>query len=48
MKVAAIIQARMTSTRLPGKVLMPALGRPMLAYQPERTQRCQTFDGVMV
>jgi spore coat polysaccharide biosynthesis protein SpsF (cytidylyltransferase family) len=26
MKIVATIEARMTSTRLPGKVLMPALG----------------------
>ncbi len=36
MKVVIIVQARMTSTRLPGKILMDVAGRPMLALQVER------------
>jgi spore coat polysaccharide biosynthesis protein SpsF len=38
MKVCAIIQARMTSTRLPGKVLAPLAGVPLLAALVDRTR----------
>lgn len=48
MTVAAVIQARMTSTRLPGKVLMPAAGRPMLAHQLDRVRRAETVDAICV
>lgn len=43
-----IIQARMTSTRLPGKVLMPIAGRPMLSYQLERLRRVRGIDRIVV
>jgi spore coat polysaccharide biosynthesis protein SpsF len=48
MPVTAIIQARMTSGRLPGKVLMEVLGRPMLAYQVERVARAETVDRIVI
>lgn len=38
----------MTSTRLPGKVLMPIMGRPMLSYQLERLRRVTRVDRVVV
>lgn len=47
-KVLAILQARMSSTRLPGKVLKPILGRPMLARQLERLSRCRSLDRLVV
>lgn len=48
MNVLCILQARMSSTRLPGKVLKPILGQPMLARQLERIRRARRIDRVMV
>lgn len=47
-KTAIIIQARMTSTRLPGKILMDLAGRPMLEFQIERLRRCAKIDEIVV
>jgi len=46
--ILAILQARMSSTRLPGKVLKPILGRPMLAWQIERILRSKTIGRLVV
>lgn len=46
--VLAILQARVSSSRLPGKVLLPILGRPMLELQMERLLRCQKIDHLIV
>ena len=48
MKTLGILQARMTSTRLPGKVLEPILGVPMIGRQLERLARCSSLDGLVV
>src|SRR6185295_19854342 len=48
MKNVAIIQARMGSTRLPGKALMPIGDATMLARVVERTRRAQRVDSVVV
>lgn len=48
MKTVAIIQARMSSTRLPGKVLKVAVGRTMLDRMVERVRRAQLVDEVVV
>ena len=48
MKTMAIVQARMTSTRLPGKVLLPILGIPMLSLQLERMRRATSIDGIVI
>jgi spore coat polysaccharide biosynthesis protein SpsF len=44
----AILQARMSSTRLPGKVLAPILGTPMLARQIERIARTRRVDKLII
>jgi len=46
--ILAIIQARMASTRLPGKALLPLLGEPMLARQIERVRRSKLIDKLVV
>lgn len=48
MRIVAIIQARMSSTRLPGKVLEAIAGKPMLARVVERVRLCQSLDAVGV
>lgn len=48
MNTVAIVQARMTSTRLPGKVLLEVLGKPMLAFQLERVRRVNSIDGIVI
>jgi spore coat polysaccharide biosynthesis protein SpsF len=47
-KIIAIIQARMSSSRLPGKVLLDIGGQPMLARVVERTRRAKLLDSVVV
>jgi spore coat polysaccharide biosynthesis protein SpsF (cytidylyltransferase family) len=47
-KVLAIMQARMSSTRLPGKVLMELNGAPMLAYELTRLKRAKMVDKIVV
>jgi spore coat polysaccharide biosynthesis protein SpsF len=47
-RVIATIEARMGSSRLPGKVLKEAVGRPMLQLMIERARRARTLDGLVV
>ena len=46
--VLAILQARVSSSRLPSKVLMPILGRPMLLHQLDRVRRARSLDALVV
>lgn len=48
MNTVAIIQARVSSTRLPGKVLRPILGKPIMQLQLERIQRSKHIDKIVV
>ena len=48
MKIICFIEARFRSTRLPGKVLKPILGKPMLELMIERLRRARTIDGIVV
>ena len=48
MNTVITIEARMSSTRLPGKVLEPILGHPMLALMIERLSRVRLADEIVV
>lgn len=48
LRVSAIIQARMGSTRLPGKVMMPLAGQPVLWHIIHRLKKCRTIDDIVV
>jgi spore coat polysaccharide biosynthesis protein SpsF len=48
MKVIAIVQARMGSSRLPGKVLMPLIRKPLLEIILERLSFSKTLDQTIV
>jgi len=46
--IVTVLQARMSSTRLPGKVLRPILGRPMIAHQIDRIRRARLIGRLVV
>ena len=47
-KIVAIIEARMSSSRLPGKVLLEAGGQPLLGHLIERLKSIDLIDEVVV
>lgn len=47
-KIVATIEARMTSTRLPGKVLMPLVGKPALARMIDRIKKSKYVNEIVV
>jgi len=48
MKVVAIIQARMGSTRLPGKVMKKILGKPVILWDLDRVSLSKLIDEIVV
>jgi spore coat polysaccharide biosynthesis protein SpsF len=48
MRTEIFVQARMGSTRLPGKVLKPVLNKPLLGYLIERLQDAKEVDEIVV
>jgi len=47
-RVVALIQARMGSTRLPGKVLKPIAGQPLLWHVVHRLKSCRLLEDIAV
>lgn len=48
MRIVATIEARMTSTRLPGKVLLPAGGKPMLTHLVDRLKAVPSLQEIVI
>lgn len=48
MTTLAIVQARTSSSRLPGKVLLPIGAKPMVLFQLERLRRCRRLDRLVL
>lgn len=48
MKILCIVQARMGSERLPGKVIKPLLGKPMIIYTLDRLAKSKYIDEVVL
>ena len=47
-RIVGIVQARMSSTRLPGKVLLPLAGKPVLKRIIERMKKSKYLDEIMI
>ncbi len=47
-RILGVLQARTSSSRLPGKVLLPLLGQPMILRQIERLKRAKRMDGLVL
>ena len=48
MIVKAVIQARMSSSRLPGKVLLPLGTKPVLGHVFDRLKKCRLLDDIIL
>lgn len=47
-KIVLIIQARMSSTRLPGKSMMPLADKPLVYRMVERLKKCKKIDEIVI
>jgi len=47
-KVVVTIEARMTSSRLPGKVMLPANGKPMLEHLVSRLKQVKSIQEIVL
>lgn len=47
-QIVAVVQARMSSRRLPGKILRPLAGRPTLDYLLDALRSCQRLSGIVL
>lgn len=48
LKIVTIVQARMSSTRLPGKIFLPVLQKPLLVRMLERVQNAKLIGELVV
>lgn len=48
MKIVTVIQARMSSSRLPGKIMLPILGKPLLLRMIERVQQAKFIGQLLI
>jgi len=46
--ILGLLQARTSSTRLPGKVILPILGKPMILHQIDRIGRANLIDKLVL
>ncbi len=47
-RIVVVVQARMSSQRFPGKVLVDVLGSPMLGHLLDRLEQCKEIDGLVI
>jgi len=47
-KILCILQARMSSTRLPGKVLMKINSLPLLQYELDRLKKSKLITNIVI
>ena len=48
MKVVCLVQARVGSTRLPGKVLKEICGKNILHHEIDRLKKCKEIDEIVI